>query len=874
MANLTAKELALKNIEEIFKELDVNPNVGLTSEVAKEKLERFGENRFVREKEEGFLDVLKEEITEPMILLLLCVGFLYSIWGSPLDSVTIFTIIIVLVLIEVYNEFKAKRSIEALKKLTLPSVLVIRDGALKEVPAAQLVPGDVLPLKAGQRIPADARLVKSYGLQVDESSLTGESFPVFKDAHTRISETAEVDELVNLVFAGTKIVQGEGVAVVVATGRNTEMGRVAGIAETVKEPKTPLQLSMRELSKTLLWIALFFSFLIPILGFLRGQPLDTMIITGLSLAFATIPEELPIIIVMVLGVGAYALSRKNALVKRLRAAETLGSVTVIATDKTGTITESRMSLGHVYLDGKLTKHMEDNNEKQLLGIGILSTGVLTAVRHEKIQYWNPMGFAIFEEADKAGVDVQAMRNNYVLLNEFSFDNKLKTASYVYQHHENLYLFSSGAPEALIEKSKAILMNGKEEPFTLQEKEKARQALTESTMKGERTLAFAYRHITKEEKSREKLENELVFVGFVSFVDPPRPEVRDVIRLCKEAGIRVIMLTGDHPNTAKAIAAQVEIENTNALTGNDVSKMDDEQLKQALRTTSIFARITPEHKLRIVRLLRELGEVVAVTGDGVNDAPALQEAEIGIAMGLRGTDIAKEAADMILTDDNFVTIAHAIKEGRKIFNNLKKGIRYYLAVKVALVITFLLPIILGTPLPFPPIQIILLELFMDLAASSAFVAEKEEPHIMKQPPRNPKEKFMTKTMLTSIFISALSLSAAVSTCFLATYYWTNDIAHAQTVAFATWILTHIFLAFNLRSEKQPLLSLGVFSNKVMVVWAIVATTTLLLGTIVPAFQSVMKTSSLTLFDWALVIIAAFVATSWMEAEKWARLKLST
>jgi len=872
MADLTAKEWALKNIEEVFKELDANPNVGLTSEKAKEKLEKFGENRLVKEREESLIDVLKEEITEPMILLLLSVGVLYSVWGSLQDSVTIFTIIIILVLIEVYNEFKAKRSIEALKKLTLPSVLVFREGALKEIPATQLVPGDLLPLKAGQRVPADTRLVKSYGLQIDESSLTGESFPVFKDANARVTENAEIDELTNLVFAGTQIIQGEGTAVVVATGRNTEIGRVAGIAEAVKEPKTPLQLSMRELSKTLVWIALFFSLVIPILGFLRGQPLDIMIMTGLSLAFATIPEELPIIITMVLGVGAYALSRKNALVKRFRAAETLGSVTVIATDKTGTITENRMTLEHVYFDGELTKHVGDNSEKQFLGIGILATGVLAAIGHEETRHWNPMGVAILEAADKAGVDGQAMRDNYVLLNEFTFDNKLKIASYIYQHHKDLYLFSSGATEVLIEKSKTILNNDKEKIFTIQEKEKTKQTLTEITMKGERTLAFAYRHITKEEKSRDQLENELTFVGFVSFIDPPRSEVRDVVHMCKEAGIRVIMLTGDHPNTAKAIAAQVEIENTNLLTGNEISKMDDEQLKQTLGTTSIFARITPEHKLRIVRLLREIGEAVAVTGDGVNDAPALQEAEIGIAMGLRGTDVAKENADMILTDDNFVTIAQAIREGRKIFDNLKKGVRYYLAVKVALVITFLLPIMLGIPLPFPPIQIILLELFMDLAASTAFVAEKEEPDIMKQPSRNPKEKFMTKTMLASIFISALSLSMAVSTCYFLTYYWTSDVAHAQTAAFASWILAHIFLAFNLRSERRPVLSLGVFSNKVMVGWAVVAIAMLLLGTTVPVFQSVIKMSLLLLSDWILVIVVAFAATSWIEIAKWVRLKI--
>lgn len=864
-----AARWASKSANGILKELDTDPSSGISTKEAEERVKKFGENKLVEEKEEGFIDVLKEEITEPMILLLLCVGVLYSIWGGVLDAGTIFTIIVVLVSVEVYNEFKAKRSIEALKKLASPSVLVLRDGNLKEVSTTHLVPGDILPLRVGQRIPADARLIRSYGLQVDESTLTGESFPVFKDAEVVLSEDAEVAELVDMVLTGTLIVQGEGLAVVVETGRNTELGRVAELAKTTKAPRTPLQLAMRELSETLVWIALSFSILIPILGFLRGQLLETMILTGLSLAFATIPEELPIVITMVLAVGAYALSRKHALVKRLKAAETLGSVTVIATDKTGTITENSMSLGHVYLDEKMVQPVE-KSEERLLEVGILATNALAGAGYGEMRYLNPMAVVVLETAQKVGIDVEELQNSYLLRNEFSFDNKLRIASYVYQHDKNLYLFTSGAPETIIEKSAMILKNGNEEAFTKQEKEKAMKAVAEVANVGERALGLAYRGLTKGEESREESEKELVFVGVVGFIDPPRPEVRDVIRSCHEAGIRVVMLTGDHPNTAKAVAADVGIGSSQKLlTGPDISSMADEQLKEALRATSVFARITPEHKLKIVKLLKEMGEVVAVTGDGVNDAPALQEAEIGIAMGLRGTDAAKEAADMILTDDNFVTIGHAVREGRKIFDNLKKGIRYYLAVKVALVAIFLLPIILGVPLPFPPIQIILLELFMDLAASSGFVAEREEADVMKRPPRNPKERFMTRAMFVSIFVSALGLFVAVSMCYLLTYYWTGNLVHAQTVAFATWILTHIFLAFNLRSERQSLFRLGVLSNRVMVTWAIAALVTLLLGVTVPVLQTLLKASTLTMFDWALVLSVSFASTFWLEVVKWVR-----
>jgi Ca2+-transporting ATPase len=867
--NSKAAKWASKPLEDLLRELDTDPNKGVSSTEVEERLRRYGANRLVEEKEERFFDVLREEITEPMILLLLTVGVLYSIWGGILDALTIFTIIIILVLVEVYNEYKAKRSIKALRKLASPSVLALRDGQLKSLPTEQLVPGDIFPLKVGERVSADARLIKSYGLQADESSLTGESLPVIKDAEAVSAETAEITELTNMVFAGTLITQGEGLAAIVATGRSTELGRVAELAKATKVPRTPLQLAMRELAGVLVWIALFFSVLIPVLGFLRGQPFETMILTGLSLAFATIPEEMPIIITMVLAVGAYTLSQKHALVKRLRAAETLGSVTVIATDKTGTITENTMSLGHAYVNGEIIQSLDDS-EREILETSLLATGSIAVMEYETVEHLNPMGAALLEAAKKTGVDVQGLKNSYILRNEFTFDNSLKMASYIYQHGKDLYLFVSGAPEAIIDKSTMFLENKNEALLTQKEKQKVTESVDKIAQMGERALAVAYRRISREEKTRKDLEKELVFATVVSFIDPPRPEVRDAIRSLHEAGIRVIMLTGDHPNTARAVAAQVEIDShPRLLTGAEVSSMSDAQLREALKNTSVFARITPEHKLRIVRFLKDMGEVVAVTGDGVNDAPALQEAEIGISMGVRGTDVAKEAADMILTDDNFATIGHAVREGRKIFDNLKKGVRYYLAVKVALVAIFLLPILIVVPLPFPPIQIVLLELFMDLAASSGFVAEPEEADVMKRRPRNPKERFMTRAMMLSIFVSAFGLFAAVSACYLFTYYQTGDVIHAQTVAFATWIFTHVFLALNLRSERQPLFKLGFFSNRIIIGWALTAVAMLLAVTTIPLFQTLLKTSTLREFDWALVLLVSFLSTFWLELLKWLR-----
>jgi Ca2+-transporting ATPase len=433
------------------------------------------------------------------------------------------------------------------------------------------------------------------------------------------------------------------------------------------------------------------------------------------------------------------------------------------------------------------------------------------------------------------------------------------------------VLSSGAPEKLLAQSSRILLEGQETPLTDELKNQVARVTAQLAHTGERLLAFGYHRLAPDFK--EGLEQDIVLVGVIGFIDPPRPEVKDAMRTCQRAGIRVIMVTGDHPETAKTIAGQVGINNSKVLTGAEIAAMPDELLKDALKGTSVFARATPEDKLRLVRLLREMGEIVAVTGDGINDAPALKEAHIGIAMGTRGTDVAKEAASMIITDDNFATIETAVSEGRRLYSNLRKGVRYYLACKVALVSIFLVPIILGIPLPFAPIQIIVLELFMDLAASATFVAEPQEKGAMKKPPNDPKQPFMDWRMLRPLFLGALSLFLAVTVTYLITYYtglstMTIEQAtiHAQTVAFATWMFGHIFLALNFRSENAPLLKQGVLSNKVMLLWALVVFVALLAGTTLPVMQSALQITSLNAVDWALVIGVAFVATFWMELKK--------
>ncbi len=743
-----------KETQELARTLGVNPEKGLTDQEAAVRLNHYGKNSLVEERQIRFLGILREEITEPMILLLIAVGVLYSILGSLTDALTIIVIIVVLVLAEVWNEYRAKRSISALRHLAPPTALVLRNSQPVEVETVFLVPGDILLMKVGQRVPADARLLETFGLEVDESSLTGESFPVVKDAAEVLPIETQITDQTNMLFTGTVVTRGRAKAIVTATGVTTELGRVAGITKAAKEPKTALQLAMKQLSKSLVWVALFFAILIPVLSYIRGlQPSPgEAVLYGLSLAFVVIPEELPIIITMVLGVGSYALSRKGAIVKRLRAAETLGTVTVIATDKTGTITENTMRVEHLYFDGKITSTSEfGENEKASLKTAFLASD---AIRDTTV-LGNPMAQAILQLLKQDGGDVKAVTKGWVLKDELSFDAKRKLASYVYQYGSSMVVLSSGAPERILENSNRILLRGEEAELTGVERTEASTVIAQMARSGERLLAFGYHRLSTDmQLDKENLERDIVFVGIVGFIDPPRKEVRGAIQTCQDAGIKVIMITGDHPETARAIAKQVGINSDNVLTGGEIAKMSDVDLQEALKRTFVFARVTPEDKLRLVKLLKENGEVVAVTGDGINDAPALKEAHIGIAMGIRGTDVAKESASMILTDDNFATIETAVKEGRKLFGNLRKGVRYYLACKVALVSIFLIPIILGIPLPFAPIQIIVLELFMDLAASATFVAEPEEAGNMKKPPINPKEKFLNKPMLRSLFLGAL------------------------------------------------------------------------------------------------------------------------
>jgi Ca2+-transporting ATPase len=836
--------------------LGVDPASGLSDEVARNRFLVFGPNHLSRQKQETVWDIFLEEIREPMIVLLLITGVLYAIWGELKDTLTIFVVILALLSAEVLNERRAKRAIGALIKLSEPTSPVIRGGQLREIPADQIVPGDVIEIGPGRRIPADARLTEAYGLAVDESALTGESAPAEKVSDLILPERTPLSDLRNLVFAGTTAVRGRGTAVVVAIGMNTEVGRVARLAREAKAPRTPLQKAMKELSQTLAWLAVGFSVLVPLLGWALGrQPLPQMILTGLALAFSVIPEELPIIVTMVLALGGYRLSKQHAIVKRLQAVETLGAVTVIATDKTGTLTENHMEVNRV--------------DPEELRLKILELGVLCNDTLET-NLGDPLETALLRSAREAGIDAAALRRPYHLRSDFTFDNARKRMSVVYERGGELWVAVKGAPEAVL----PLCESQWHAPAARQLSEADRQATLASAAQmaneGLRVIAFAERKMRDAALSQDQAESDLTFIGLAALSDPPRPDVPQAIAACFTAGIHPVMITGDHPLTAKAVAAQIGLDGgRHLLTGVELDAMSDAGLKRSVADVSIYARTTPEQKLRIVRALQSRGEIVAVTGDGINDAPALAAADVGIAMGQTGTDVAREAASMVLVDDSFATIIRAVKEGRISFENLRKGVRYYLACKAALISIALVPVLMGVPVPFAPIQIILMELFMDLAASAAFVAEPAEADLMRQPPRDPKAKFLDRSMLQGIFVPATGLFAAVCGVYLATWHSGAGLIASQTMAFATWLMGHVFLAMNLRSEREPLFRVGLFTNWVMVVWAMATLALLLVATLVPGARQLIKVTSLHPAQWALAVGAAFAGTFWIEARKLAR-----
>lgn len=804
---------------DVVEALGTDSEGGLKSAKAEARLhEEYGPNRLSRRREITLAGVLLEEVfEEPLVLFLVAVGVLYAVWGSIGEAVAIFAIVVLLALVEGFNEYRAKRAVAALQDLSAPTARVVRDGHVKDVAAQALVPGDLVLLAAGDRVPADLRLVEANSLAADESALTGESLPVEKDARRRVSRDAPVGDRVTMAYAGTVLTRGRGRGIAVATGMRTEVGRIAGLVEEAKQPKTPLERTMRELARKLTFVAVGVSLAVPAVGVALGQPFREMVLTGLTLAFATVPEELPILITMVLAFGSYRLSRRGAIVKRLRAAETLGSVDLLLTDKTGTLTENRMRVAGLLPASGVS-------EQQLIGLAATATD--TTQTPDSL-VGDAIDVALVERARQS--DLEPLRIEKL----FPFDENARVMAAV----AGGKLVVKGAPEAIL----AHVVGHPGGDF-----EAARDWAGDRATRGERVIAVGARPVETAEKIEGPLAGDLSLVGLVAFADPPREEAPGAISALIRAGVRPVMVTGDHPATARAIAGRVGIAADKVITGRDLEGLDDREVEGALEDASIFARMSPGGKLRLVEAAQRAGRTVAVTGDGVNDAPALRAASAGVAMGEDGTDVAREAADIVLTQDNVGTIARMLGEGRMLFDNLSGAVRYYLAAKVALILTVFVPVFFGYPVPLSPIQIILMEFFMDLGASATFVTERTAGNLMNRPPRDPRRPFLDRQMVLTI----LGGGAVLATGVLAAFFWATgqgSVEHARTVAFAAWLVAHIALAVGFRRRQGY--------NGALVLWAFGAVGLAALSGLLAPLQRWLQTASLTPTDAGAIVLAA-------------------
>ncbi|OGH41314.1 MAG: hypothetical protein A2965_01675 [Candidatus Levybacteria bacterium RIFCSPLOWO2_01_FULL_40_96] len=818
-------------INQLIKTFNLDVAKGLSQKQEKENRVSYGTNTLTEIKPTSVGELILEGIKEPMMIVLLSIGGISLLFGKPVEAIVMVFVVAAYIGVEFINKFRTDRTMARLRELTEPTTKVLRDGKQQEIQTSEVVVGDVIILSEGVRVPADMRLVESYGMIVNEASLTGESLPVNKDAKAEVEKETPLAERRNCVFSGTTILSGEGKGIVMAVGEKSELGTIATEVQAKRKEKTYIQNAMTKLAKTLAVLAIIVSIIIPTVGLLQGQSFQEMVLTWLALTFLMIPGQPPVIITMSLALVSFALAKQKLVVKRLRGVEVLGQVTTIVTDKTGTITENKMAVNSLILsDGKELK--PDQLPEDLL---------------QKISLCLPQYST--DPTDKAVNEVlvgSKRDTNYISQKGFSENKPWRTMVY---KEKNTQLFAfAGEPERII--------NSTELPT--KQREKLLDILKKETEKGHRVIGYAFK-----DSGNDFLE-KTQFLALAVLSDPIRPGVKEAVNSLGNAGINTYIVTGDHPTTAKTIAESIGIKG-DVLQGLDLEKMNDAQLSEELSSIRVFARISPSQKQRLVTLLKKQGETVAVIGDGVNDAPALKAASVGIAMGEIGTDLAKETADLVLTDDNYVHLPEAIALGRKALDNFRKGLTYYLSAKAILLAIFLVPLALGIPFPFAPIMIILTELLMDLASSTIFVTESAEPNVLNRKPQT-ITNFLNKTIALKILKNGAFLTIGILAVYLWLYYQTHNVVLAQTAAFVTWLLGHIMLALNLKQEKLSLLKQGLFSNHFGLFWLVGMILLSFIITNVPFVYSYFHTTFIPLNVWIGILVIVFISTWWIELRK--------
>jgi len=915
---------------DVLEVLDSKIDAGLSTEEVKARQEKFGLNELEEAPPTSFWELLWAQINSFVIYMLLGAALISALLGDYVEAIAIMAIVILNAILGIIQESRAEAALAELKKLAAPEASVLRDGRRVSVLAPQLVPGDIVFLEAGNYIPADVRLLEAVNLRIDEASLTGESVSVQKNAQTRLEDDIPLGDRTNTAFMGTLVTYGRGKAIVVSTGMNTQLGMIATMLQTVEDEQTPLQRRLDEFGKILGWASLAVCGLVFVIGVVRfalqpgaadffsPEALETyteLFMIAVSLAIAAVPEGLPAVVTISLALGMREMVRRHALIRKLSSVETLGSATVICSDKTGTLTQNEMTVTRLWGDGDFIsitgsgytpqgEFLKDGEQINIKDYPVIKTALWLGTLNNDAQLepsgeqegretfrmvGDPTEGAILVAALKAGASADALNQSYPRAQEIPFDSVRKRMLTIHEvespededisplnsedGQRDLYFIDvKGAPDVVLGLCTQVMTSeNNNKPLTDELREEILAANDTMTADALRVLGVAYRtvDVMPDEIESEKLEQDLTFVGLIGMIDPAREEVSEALNTARDAGIRTIMITGDYPNTARAIAEQIGLlrSDGNVMTGTELNKLSDEDMVENVRVTDVYARVSPEHKMRIVDALRANQEVVAMTGDGVNDAPAIKRADIGVAMGITGTDVAKGAADMVLTDDNYASIVSAVEQGRVIYSNIRKFVYYLLSCNAAEIMVIFLATLFGWPIPLTAIQLLWLNLVTDGAPALALGTEPGDPDIMERPPRPPNEPIINNVMQIGILIQTIFITAVTLGAFAIGYYFEPEYAEfAQTMAFVTLSVSELFRAYTARSEFYPLLKIGVFKNKLMN-WAVLASMVMIVLVIyVPFLQPIFNTAPLGWAQWLEILPLVLIPSVAAEVTK--------
>lgn len=855
-----------KASNDVLKNFNVTKE-GLTDKQVAESIEKNGYNELTEKKKKSLLIVFLEQFKDLLVIILIIAGILSIITGNVESTIVIFAVIILNAILGTVQHVKAEKSLDSLKALSSPNAKVIRNGVKVEIPSREVVPGDILILEAGDLVVADGRIIENFSLQVNESALTGESESVNKFEEVINKEEVALGDQKNMVFSSSLVTYGRALVIVTSTGMNTELGKIATLMDETKEKKTPLQVSLDDFSKKLAIIILVICVLVFGLSVYRETPIVDSLMFAVALAVAAIPEALSSIVTIVLALGTQKMAKENAIIKKIKAVESLGCVSIICSDKTGTLTQNKMTTRKIYADGELFDsenfNLENDIHNSLMRASILCNDS-TSVDGKEIG--DPTEVALVNLAHKYSLVEGKVRNTYKRLKEIPFDSDRKLMSTLHKIDNKYILYTKGALDVLLERTTHIKTSNEVRKINEEDKKKILDNNRYLSENGLRVLAFAYKEIDSDRELSLDDETDFTFLGLISMIDPPRVESSEAVRDCIMAGIKPIMITGDHKITATAIAKQIGIFKNGdmAIDGLELNKMSDEELKEKLPNISVYARVSPEHKIRIVKAWQEKGEIVAMTGDGVNDAPALKQADIGVAMGITGTEVSKDAASMILTDDNFATIVKSIANGRNVYANIKNSIKFLLSGNMAGIISVLYASLMALPVPFKAVHLLFINLLTDSLPAIAIGMEGSRKDILKEKPRNSKESILTKDYMIQIGLEGLLIAIFTLIAFYIGLESNNELVPA-TMAFSTLCLARLFHGFNCRG-KQSIFKLGLFSNKYSI-YAFVTGLVLFNSVLfIPPLQKLFEIAPLNGTLVACIYVLAFMPTLFIQIYK--------